>query len=159
MCVLLGFLEYPRTLRTSWSMAMDVWLWLSGIGYGDGVSSSARTLITCGCARPCMLQLASPTAVLIRVLRINSYTSRYSGIEIRIPTHWRCHLLGMKPAAMFRSAVCCTCHIQMYGGRVHVHYAKKICGRKIIFKRTVRGVLKIFGPITFAYVRPGPHTS
>ena len=29
--------------------------------------------------------------------------------------------------------------------------SKKFSGRKIIFKRTVRGVLKIFGPITFAY--------
>ena len=36
---------------------------------------------------------------------------------------------------------------------------KKYSGYKIIFKRTVLGVLKRFGPITFAYMRPGPHTS
>ena len=36
---------------------------------------------------------------------------------------------------------------------------KQISGCKIIFKRTVPGVLKRFGPRTFAYVRPGSHTS
>ena len=35
---------------------------------------------------------------------------------------------------------------------------KNFSGCKIIFKRTVPGVLKWFGPITFAYVRPGSHT-
>jgi hypothetical protein len=40
--------------------------------------------------------------------------------------------------------------------------AEKFSVRTIIFKGTVwrvRGVLKIFGSITFAYVRPGSHTS
>ena len=48
------------------------------------------------------------------------------------------------------------------GGRARgpAHRGSKIfSGCKIIFKRTVPGVLKRFGPITFAYVRPGSHTS
>ena len=44
-------------------------------------------------------------------------------------------------------------------GRRGIAAAKKFSGYKIIFKRTVLGVLKRFGPITFAYMRPGSYTS